>query len=124
MANESNLRPIRSEKEAREKGKKGGIASGKARREKADMRKLMDAMLTETVPRKDITYAQNLTKSLLTIAGDPKQGAAAVRAYETILRVIGQDEQEANQDALMVLKEILETNKKNADRLQSEQETT
>ena len=34
MANEQNLKPVRSEKEAREKGRKGGIASGKARREK------------------------------------------------------------------------------------------
>ena len=31
MANEKNLKPVRSESEAREKGKKGGIASGKAR---------------------------------------------------------------------------------------------
>jgi len=34
MANEENLIPVRSTEEAREKGKKGGIASGKARREK------------------------------------------------------------------------------------------
>ena len=34
MANEDNLQVIRSEKEAREKGKKGGIASGEARRRK------------------------------------------------------------------------------------------
>lgn len=34
MANEENLIPIRTEKEAREKGKNGGIKSGEARREK------------------------------------------------------------------------------------------
>ena len=33
MANEKNLKPIRSKSEAREKGRKGGIASGVARRE-------------------------------------------------------------------------------------------
>lgn len=33
MANEQNLKPIRSESEAREKGQKGGIESGKSRRE-------------------------------------------------------------------------------------------
>ena len=34
MANEQNLKPVRSKAEARERGKQGGIASGKARREK------------------------------------------------------------------------------------------
>ena len=34
MANEENLTPVRSKKEAREKGKLGGIKSGEARREK------------------------------------------------------------------------------------------
>ena len=33
MANEQNLRPVRTEKEARELGHKGGIESGKSRRE-------------------------------------------------------------------------------------------
>lgn len=43
--NDQNLRPIRSENEAREKGKKGGIASGKARREKRDFAKTFNALL-------------------------------------------------------------------------------
>ena len=34
MANEENLTPVRSKKEAREKGKLGGLKSGEARREK------------------------------------------------------------------------------------------
>lgn len=34
MANEKNLIPVRTEKEAREKGKNGGIKSGEVRREK------------------------------------------------------------------------------------------
>lgn len=34
MANEENLIPVRSKKEARERGKNGGIKSGEARREK------------------------------------------------------------------------------------------
>ena len=36
MHNEDNLQPVRSKEEARERGKNGGIASGKARREKRD----------------------------------------------------------------------------------------
>ena len=34
MATIENLKPIKSEEEAREKGRKGGIASGKARAER------------------------------------------------------------------------------------------
>lgn len=45
MANEQNLKPVKSEKEARELGRKGGIASGKARRKKADFIKTAKAIL-------------------------------------------------------------------------------
>ena len=40
MANEQNLIPVRTEEEAREKGRKGGIASGEARRAKKTRREL------------------------------------------------------------------------------------
>lgn len=42
MAGIENLKPVRSEAEAREKGKKGGIASGKARRRKKSLKELGD----------------------------------------------------------------------------------
>lgn len=47
MANEQNLIPNseRSPSEVRENGRKGGIASGKARREKADLRKMLQVAL-------------------------------------------------------------------------------
>lgn len=45
MANEQNLKPVRSKEEATERGRKGGIASGKARKEKADIRKAVLALL-------------------------------------------------------------------------------
>lgn len=38
MANEENLKPVRTVEEARELGRKGGIASGEARRKKKTMR--------------------------------------------------------------------------------------
>lgn len=44
MANEQNLRPVRSEEEARELGKKGGINSGKARRAKKTLREIGDML--------------------------------------------------------------------------------
>lgn len=46
MANEANLNPVQSESEARRKGRAGGIASGKARREKKMMRETLDMLLS------------------------------------------------------------------------------
>lgn len=43
MANEQNLNPVRTESEAKELGKKGGIASGEARRNKKTMREWAEA---------------------------------------------------------------------------------
>lgn len=43
--NEKNLKPIRTESEAREKGHKGGIASGKARQEKKTIQKILTELL-------------------------------------------------------------------------------
>lgn len=45
MANEDNLRPVRTEEEAREKGTKGGIASGRARRRKKAMKERLQEAL-------------------------------------------------------------------------------
>ena len=49
MANEKNLKPIRTEAEAREKGRNGGIASGKARREKKTTRKILADLLDSEI---------------------------------------------------------------------------
>ena len=121
--NEENLIPLgqRTKKEQREIQRKGGIASGEARRAKRDMRKLMKMMLDEKSQDEDCTYAEQITKSMLTIAGNSSCGLAAVRAYETILHIIGQDEPEPEQGTVELLKEILAENKKNA-RLQAEQQ--
>ncbi|MGT2935945.1 hypothetical protein ACVR0P_08880 [Streptococcus castoreus] len=56
MANENNLIPIRkrSSKEAREMGKKGGIASGKVRRKKANLKKAFDTLLASEVANDDM----------------------------------------------------------------------
>jgi hypothetical protein len=53
MANEKNLKPVRSESEAREKGKKGGIASGKARLAKKTAREYAIAALEGVIKDKD-----------------------------------------------------------------------
>ena len=55
MTNETNLNPVRSEDEARRKGRAGGIASGKARREKKMMRETLEMLLT--MPMKNGKFA-------------------------------------------------------------------
>ena len=119
-----NLIPqsARTKEEQRRIATMGGKASGEARRRKRDMRELMKLMLEEKPKGKEYTYSERLTESMLTIAANPRNGAAAVRAYETILHIIGQDEPEPRQDALDLLRKILEVNRNNA-RVQSEQET-
>lgn len=110
--NKENLIPFdkRTEDEARELGRKGGIASGKARREKANMRKMMELALQEKIPDSDMTYAERITKSVLTLAANPKYGGAAIRAYETILKTIGQGEQSmmASEDISDETRKIIE----------------
>ena len=51
MANEDNLIPItnRTTSEQREIQKKGGLASGKSRRQKADLKKAFETLLTSEI---------------------------------------------------------------------------
>ena len=69
MANEQNLKPIRTESEAREKGRNGGIASGAARREKKTVQKILGDFL-------DLGITQNRTmESLARKAGLSTDGS-------------------------------------------------
>lgn len=52
--NDKNLVPIRSTEEAREKGAKGGIKSGEARRRKRDLRAAMKELLSLPVCDTDV----------------------------------------------------------------------
>ena len=86
MANEQNLIPAskRSKKEASELGKKGGIASGKKRREKAEFKKLIEIALEQEY-KDGMTNAEALVLSMLTKAleGDTK-------AFEILRDTAGQ----------------------------------
>lgn len=64
MANEQNLRTPTSE-EAREIGRKGGIASGKARKEKATLRAVLLEELDEKDERTGLTRRQLLIKKAM-----------------------------------------------------------
>lgn len=95
MANEQNLIPFseRSKSEAREKGKKGGRASGAARRRKSQMRKDLERLLA-TVGADGKTYQCSICEAMISkaLAGD-------VKAAEFVRDTIGEkptDKLEAN----------------------------
>ena len=86
MANgQDNLIPFseRSEDEARESGRKGGKASGVARRRKADLRKIAEGMITGDI-------SEMMIKSLIDIAADPGN-KNAVSAFKEIRALLGQN---------------------------------
>ena len=104
MANEQNLKKIQTTKEARELGRKGGIASGKVRQEKATMRKTLE-MLLDTKSKNGKTYKELATLGLL-------KGAINGNAnnYRTILEVLGelaQMEIDKQQQELVKVEELL-----------------
>lgn len=89
MANEKNLRPARTKKEARQRGASGGKASGKARRERKAMQELakiilntpvegkpeelddIEAMCFEDFPDKHLTVGE---RSLFAVAKKAQKG--------------------------------------------------
>ena len=84
VANEENLKPG-VYKFTQEEHKKGGIASGKARREKATMRKTLE-MLLEEKHTKGVTYKELATLGL--IKGAVKGNAINYKNKEEMLEDI------------------------------------
>lgn len=87
MANEQNLKPL-STKKAREIGAKGGVASGKARREKADLRKMCQMVLEMDVKGKDGTVKSGA--EAITLAQLQKALKGDAKAYEVLRDTAGQ----------------------------------
>ena len=83
MAKE-DLQPVRSKDEAKERGKKGGIASGKARRKKKTIRETLEMMLAGKLPGGE-TRQEAIVFALMgkALSGD-------VRAFEVIRDSIGE----------------------------------
>ena len=74
MANEQNLKTP-STSEARERGSKGGINSGKARRRKADLRRMAQEVLDGTFKDKhgkEFTGEEAVIQGLVANLADPK----------------------------------------------------
>ena len=76
--NNGNLNPVRTESEARKKGRAGGIASGEARRRKKDLRECLMAVL-DGKDSEGLTGAEKLAATLVKSALDGN-----VRAFAEI----------------------------------------
>lgn len=89
MANEENLIPTnkRSESEVREIGRKGGIASGKARNKRKEQIELLKRLLDEP-SKSGKTYGENITLGLI-------EGAMQGKAenYKTIMEYLDDNTQ-------------------------------
>lgn len=79
MANEQNLRPVRTKKEARERGRNGGIKSGESRKRRKTLREEL-LLLLETN-----NYNEKISLAMIkeALKGDTK-------AFNTIRDTIGE----------------------------------
>lgn len=78
MANEQNLKPVRSKSEARERGKKGGKKSAESRREKKLLRECLEALLEREMAGDDgekVTGAEAMAVTAFRMALDGDLGA-------------------------------------------------
>ena len=98
MANEKNLIRL-SPSEAREYGRRGGKASGEARRRKADFRRTLNMLLTAEIdseewkPILEALGVECTLESALDMAMIKEGLAGNVKAYEAVARYAGQSGQ-------------------------------
>lgn len=88
MANEQNLRPSEY-KLSQEEAKKGGIASGEARRRKRDLRKALEMLLEKDYTDKKGNIATGAEAISTKLFEQAMKGN--VKAFETIRSTVGQD---------------------------------
>ena len=96
MANEQNLK-VPSSEEARELGRKGGIASGKARRRKADLKRAFNTILKADVANENISKQlealgfEATNEMALAMVMMQKATKGNVKAFEQIARLVAID---------------------------------
>ena len=96
MANEQNLK-VPSSEEARELGRKGGIASGKARRRKADLKRAFNTILKADVANENISKQlealgfEATNEMALAMVMMQKAMKGNVKAFEQIARLVAID---------------------------------
>ena len=88
MANNENLKPVRTKKEARERGQNGGIKTGEARRAKKTMREMLSYLLEKEIANKQGEKAS--TQEAITVALIKQALSGNVKAFEVIRDTIGE----------------------------------
>lgn len=115
--NEKNLKPIRTASEAREKGRNGGIASGKARREKNTVKKILSDFLDGQI--KDNAQFQKLASKLgiedtktvkdaftmICLLNSVKEGNLC--DLERLAKLLGEDKENADASVIAKLDEVI-----------------
>lgn len=115
--NEKNLKPIRTESEAREKGRNGGIASGKARREKKTIQKILADLLDSEI-KDSPQFAKLASKmgvesnksvkdifTMVCLLNSVKNGNLG--DLERLSKLLGEDKQNENADVLSKLDKVI-----------------
>ena len=87
MANEKNLKPVRTKKEARERGRNGGIKSGEVRAQRKTLKEELLALLETKVEDKTIREKISFSLNQEALSGN-------VKAFETIRDTIGEKPQD------------------------------
>ena len=120
MANEKNLKPFTSEQsreKAAENGRKGGIASGKARREKKTIQKILADLLDSEI-KDSPQFAKLASKmgvegdksvkdifTMVCLLNSVKSGNLG--DLERLSKLLGEDKQNENADVLSKLDKVI-----------------
>lgn len=115
--NEKNLKPVTSESEAREKGRKGGIASGKKRRENRTIQQILKTVLDGDVStlQQFAPLARKLglerdksikeVYTILCLLNSVK--TANLGDLERLQKVLGEDKQDENASVIDKLDKVI-----------------
>lgn len=102
MANEQNLKPVRTKSEARERGRNGGIKSGEVRAKRKTLKEELLALLSTKVEGKTMQETISLSLIQEAMSGDTK-------AFLAIRDTIGEkpkEEIEVSQNTSEITEEI------------------
>lgn len=105
MAREDKLKPVRTKEEASERGRKGGIASGIARREKKTFRATLELLLDRKLDGSPLTGREAVAFALF-----EKAMSGDVKAFQELRDTVGEkpvDKQElsGSLDVVSVIEE-------------------
>lgn len=117
MANEKNLIPFdqRSESEARELGKKGGIASGAARRRKRSLKEAADLYLSLPVSDRRVwnkisrqyVDPEDIDNQMAIIVGLSKAAARGdPKAAKVLFDVLGEDSRTDDGEVVQIIDDL------------------